>query len=871
MLAVLSLGDVAFTGFQATSNDKISLVLLKDVDAGTEMTVTDNAWSGSALTTNEGTSTVTFNGTFSAGTQINFDVSRPVGSRWAVGNSTTNLSDSTTSFFALSASGDNLFVYNGSQAPTSGTSASWVTAIATSAFQTSGGTNTNQTYLPGIFFGTDSQFNLNLGTGSSNQNGAYTGANVTGTMLQIRAAVHNTANWTTFTAAGGQAIPTPATFTVNGSGALSSSLRFVSYNIAAIDGVRNGLNTILHAIGNEVVAGVARPIDMLAVQEVASQSTTTASVANLLNSIYGAAIYATGALNGASTGGGTQGVVYNTQSLQLIGELAVGTASSSGQPRQTIRHHFQPIGGAASTDFYVYNGHWKALNDAESAERRRVEAQAIRANADSLGNGKNIIYVGDFNTYSGFETSFQTILAAGNGQGFDPINRVGNWSTNSSFVNTFTQAPAANAPNGLVGGGLDDRFDFQILSGELTDGLGLEFRSGTYRAFGNNGSVPLNGSINSSGNTALPGLPNRTTVLNLLTTVSDHLPVVADFFVRPANQAPLGGHNTVNTIRNVAYTFSEADFRFSDPNNSPPNVFDALKVSSLPSAGTLTLSGNPVTNGQFVPVAQIAAGNFRFVPAANSWAVPYSSFTFQVRDDGGTANGGTNLDPQPKTMTINVYQQAGMTVTQPSPSSSTTEAGGSVSFTVVLTAPPIANVTMSVNSTDLSEGSVNISSLMFTRVNWNIPQTVTVTGVDDDVFDGNIAYSVILGAASSKDPHYNFRNPTYVDLVNLDDEDPPVMIPGEGDMAIWPIASSYRRSQGERLKAKGIHDQVEAAERTFERRILVDLYPLFVVTPDVVESVDPMATTSPKHQLTRSSVVTRLELSIIDQVFFGLI
>src|SRR5262249_9680455 len=65
----------------------------------------------------------------------------------------------------------------------------------------------------------------------------------------------------------------------------------------------------------------------------------------------------------------------------------------------------------------------------------------------------------------------------------------------------------------------------------LTDGTALEYRATTYHTFGNNGSVALNGNINDPSSTALPGLANRTTVLNLLTTVTDHLPTVADFTV----------------------------------------------------------------------------------------------------------------------------------------------------------------------------------------------------------------------------------------------------------------------------------------------------------------------------------------------------
>ena len=79
-----------------------------------------------------------------------------------------------------------------------------------------------------------------------------------------------------------------------------------------------------------------------------------------------------------------------------------------------------------------------------------------------------------------------------------------------------------------------------------------------------------------------------------------------------------------------------------------------VMITTLPGAGTLTLSGNPVTLGQLVSAGDIAAGNLRFMPAANANGAGYASFTFQVQDDGGTANGGVNLDPTPNTMTVDV-------------------------------------------------------------------------------------------------------------------------------------------------------------------------------------------------------------------------
>jgi len=111
----------------------------------------------------------------------------------------------------------------------------------------------------------------------------------------------------------------------------------------------------------------------------------------------------------------------------------------------------------------------------------------------------------------------------------------------------------------------------------------------------------------------------------------------------------------------------------------------------------------------------------------------------------------------------------GISVT-PSSNLFTTENGASASFTVSLDTKPIADVTIAVSSDDLTEGTVSPSTLTFTADNWDQPQTVSVTGVDDDTADGPIAYHIILGAATSTDADYSGRNPVDVAVVNLDND-----------------------------------------------------------------------------------------------------
>ena len=87
----------------------------------------------------------------------------------------------------------------------------------------------------------------------------------------------------------------------------------------------------------------------------------------------------------------------------------------------------------------------------------------------------------------------------------------------------------------------------------------------------------------------------------------------------------------------------------------------------------------------------------------------------------------------------------------------TTEAGGTATFTVVLNTQPTADVTIALSSSDTTEGTVSPASLTFTTANWNVAQTVTVTGVNDAVVDGDVAYTIVTAAAVSTRPELHRR------------------------------------------------------------------------------------------------------------------
>jgi gliding motility-associated-like protein len=98
-------------------------------------------------------------------------------------------------------------------------------------------------------------------------------------------------------------------------------------------------------------------------------------------------------------------------------------------------------------------------------------------------------------------------------------------------------------------------------------------------------------------------------------------------------------------------------------------------------------------------------------------------------------------------------------------SGNTTESGGTAQFLVTLTSQPFFPVTINLGSSDSGEGTVP-PSVTLNASNWNTGVMVTVTGVDDDVVDGDQNFTVITNDVTSLDLAYLLLGPG--DVPNLD-------------------------------------------------------------------------------------------------------
>ncbi|PKA10518.1 hypothetical protein CH372_18990, partial [Leptospira meyeri] len=195
--------------------------------------------------------------------------------------------------------------------------------------------------------------------------------------------------------------------------------------------------------------------------------------------------------------------------------------------------------------------------------------------------------------------------------------------------------------------------------------------------------------------------------------------------------------------------------------------------------------------------ATVAAVELVFTP--NNWNVPQTvtvtgvddfsvdDSTFQISADPTVSNDPAYMGkPIPIITGTNVDDDvAGFTVVNLS-GLTTTEAGGAVSFAVVMNTLPTNSVTIpSIVATPSSEGTASPSSLTFAPSEWFTPKIITVTGVNEFIVDGPKTVSIVAGAATSADTDYNgLAGPVFPSVTNTDDDIPGFVLTSPGSLTI---------------------------------------------------------------------------------------
>ena len=323
-------------------------------------------------------------------------------------------------------------------------------------------------------------------------------------------------------------------------------------------------------------------------------------------------------------------------------------------------------------------------------------------------------------------------------------------SGKSSAATTVTVAAAAVASSGAVAG------DFTQTATTLTIAAGSLTSMGLVTVTGVDNDVDAANKLVRISGTTTGGNGIENPGLTVLTLTDDEATATAALVLTPPAIAESGGLSTVTAT--LSHPTTEAvTLTVATTAVSPAVQGDFTRTGS-----TLTIAAGATTSTGLVTVTandnNDAQGSKRVRVAASASggrgvAAP-SSEMLTLRDDEPGLNVGA------------VGGQA-------------TEGGGRATFTVALTTRPSEAVTVSVTGRDAggdpdeSEGTVSPPSLVFTTTGWETAQTVTVTGADDDVDDGDAAWKVRLDPASG-DTDYNGLTAVDVDVTTTDDEDLPV-------------------------------------------------------------------------------------------------
>jgi len=202
-----------------------------------------------------------------------------------------------------------------------------------------------------------------------------------------------------------------------------------------------------------------------------------------------------------------------------------------------------------------------------------------------------------------------------------------------------------------------------------------------------------------------------------------------------------------------------------------------IVLNSQPTASVnIGLSSSDTTEGTVSPASvTFTTGNWSSAQTVTMTGVDdlvadgNVAYTIDTAAATSTDPNYSGMDASDVSVTNNDNEIAGITV-NPTAGLVTTEGGGQATFTIVLNTQPTASVSIGLSSSDTGEGTVSPASVTFTTANWSSPQTVTVTGVDDLIVDGNIGYTILTASATSGDGSYNGLNAADVSVTNNDND-----------------------------------------------------------------------------------------------------
>ncbi len=413
----------------------------------------------------------------------------------------------------------------------------------------------------------------------------------------------------------------------------SAQVRVMNWNVARLNGDPVAIQDVFAAAAADDQPGFTVAPAIVVLQEVTSSSRPV--IENIIQDAIPGIEYASATFTVESSengSGGAQMLLYRTDLFEEIesGHRDIPTGAGRNTDRWQLRLN---ASDDAAGIIWVYGGHLKASNSSSDAEIRRQGAEAIRADADSLPNGSNIIYAGDFNLYSNNEPAYAVFLSSGSGQANDPYG-TGSWGGNGNAIK-HTQSPRLNS-GPLVGGGMDDRFDFQLFTDALIDGDGFSLMSETYRSLGNDGNH-YDIAINTGTNSYYPSQISRSNSLaDALFDASDHIPVLTDLQIPGLLSCVLEGSlGRVVSGGSDSVTLLVANARsVATPDASAPLEYVASGDGVLIGGGSGLAPLLPSFDSQIFSLAEGMTGEFDAIIEVDATSGGVSQPSYELQTSG---------------------------------------------------------------------------------------------------------------------------------------------------------------------------------------------------------------------------------------------
>lgn len=199
-------------------------------------------------------------------------------------------------------------------------------------------------------------------------------------------------------------------------------------------------------------------------------------------------------------------------------------------------------------------------------------------------------------------------------------------------------------------------------------------------------------------------------------------------------------------------------------------------LTTIPSANvTLEMFSSDPGEGTMAPATLLFTPNTAFEPQTvqvtgqaddeadgdQAYTIAFNpSISLDINFDGLEPDNVSvlNLDfnPPPPGVTIG-----------PDTNITTTEDGGFVEVQFVLQSVPLDNVTLTLTSGDLTEATVSPQQIVFNPANAMVPRTVTITGVQDGIADGDQLFNIDT-VATSMDSDYDGIEIGDITVTNID-------------------------------------------------------------------------------------------------------